>query len=844
MIRFSLSRHSASFRFLEASATNLPLVAERAFSNRRRPPFDEGDNDTGVISRRPSRKPNFDRSFLEPAARGEMDYKQKIPKLTGRKQKVRLTPKGIKNARSADPLISQVTNSDEYEDDEEVLTSFKSTNRKAVPTSFSNSGESVTTLRQALSLGRRQDEERIHAQQNAGNDLSTGLQSVNNMYFEFGEDEYYDPSLLDNEHDYYWREEDYDNLHTPNAEFDAEIGALGEDDMFEIPYDEEEFTGAYSDGQFFFMDSQAKQIAQLDDGSKYVAKRIDQDSDADEDDENVTSREAWQREDPEEQFFFGQDDVMSVATLPEDAFPDSELDDIDLHNMVLPLQTNGPGLDAFLQGNIEHPTNFASVQYKNEHPNSQREPKPVFPKSRLQPTQEFLESYTRFMYVDGLPTLHVEGQVGDITNSVHADALKKQVAQLISVETVQVYPASANSAYVGFSSPVELAAALRRGPAERVLSSQPQLLPVSDDLKDHAFVKNAPDGTVLFLRNLPPHHSLVTLAEALFPKEQEVGKVYDVSPENLLFTSSQECLIRFKSAEEATSASDSQLIRSQLDQMGRAYPVRLYRARRELVHAGFIGPDRREKRNLGPRLVVDGDMCTKPFYISHAAVLFVRNLDPNLSKQYISDMVQPFCTQHRDVDGSIEFVEDHEGQHNGCAYVGFDALEEAQAALKHASRIWGDRSVRLVMVKDRRIPNRPDQGPESRLERPVEELLVDLNDWERYVDPKDLEELMAAGISKTSLDEALRTFRFHNPTFGTLDTSVSTEKLKPELASGEDYKELVQLYIESLKECLPTKDEPGDMYEAVHYPDESIDLSIFDHETKRQEKLSEMRENP
>ena len=128
-----------------------------------------------------------------------------------------------------------------------------------------------------------------------------------------------------------------------------------------------------------------------------------------------------------------------------------------------------------------------------------------------------------------------------------------------------------------------------------------------------------------------------------------------------------------------------------------------------------------------------------------------------------------------------------------------------------------------------------------RLERTTEELLDDLNNWEKHVDPKDIEELEAAGVKKEVIDESLRAIRYNNKTFGSLDSSLRSETFDEEKDIGDDYRELVQEYIATLKECLATPENPGQLYEGLHFPGEKFDHSAFDYEKERQQKLEKRR---
>jgi hypothetical protein len=70
------------------------------------------------------------------------------------------------------------------------------------------------------------------------------------------------------------------------------------------------------------------------------------------------------------------------------------------------------------------------------------------------------------------------------------------------------------------------------------------------------------------------------------------------------------------------------------------------------------------------------------------------------------------------------------------------------------------------------------------------------------------------------------------------------ETLQPEFESGGFYAELVRRYIGTLKECVATPENPGEIYTNLFLPDEEIDTEIFDREPKRQEELRKRRQIP
>jgi hypothetical protein len=138
-----------------------------------------------------------------------------------------------------------------------------------------------------------------------------------------------------------------------------------------------------------------------------------------------------------------------------------------------------------------------------------------------------------------------------------------------------------------------------------------------------------------------------------------------------------------------------------------------------------------------------------------------------------------------------------------------------------------------------------DQTPrEKRPARSKDELLDSLNNWEQYVDPTNLEELLAHGISKKTLEEALRVTLYHNPTFASFHQAMRSKTMNPEKDAVGMYKELVQTYVRALKECLVTPENPGPIYESYFFAGKEVGTEIFDREPERQEELKKRREAP
>ena len=179
----------------------------------------------------------------------------------------------------------------------------------------------------------------------------------------------------------------------------------------------------------------------------------------------------------------------------------------------------------------------------------------------------------------------------------------------------------------------------------------------------------------------------------------------------------------------------------------------------------------------------------------------------------------------------------------GKAYVGFDEDGEAESAVAafKGGRITGLCSDVVIIKSVKELNKRRTKARPARSEK---ELLESLNNWEQYVDAADIEYLVASGISKEALDEALRSMRYNNPTFASLDQGIQGEKLYSDRASGDLYRELVQEYISTLKECIGTPEDPGEVYQSLFFPDEDVDSELFDIEQERLENLRKRREMP
>jgi len=513
------------------------------------------------------------------------------------------------------------------------------------------------------------------------------------------------------------------------------------------------------------------------------------------------------------------------------------------YDRVLPLKLSGPTMYDFVESMMNHPTKYGEVQWEAPNKERDREPYAKFPPDRRNPPPEFVEAHTRFIYVWGLPPLVLDGSPVDLDDTMQCVEVQKMIGECFDVSFEQVFLASPTSAFVGFPNIDDQKFAVAVGPMIPAISSPV----VTSKYSGEAVLPHAESQSLVLLENLPLGLTASLLSKSLFGSS-ELGEVYgDVDQSRILMLSSNSAVIAMESAKEAETFVGSALVQKSLEDIGQ-HPIRYSAARRELISTGaHDGPGGFEPlRKLGPRLIVDGDMPTKSFFTSHASTLFLRNLDPSVTKEDIAEFFQPFCAVPRDVDGSTEIVTCRGGMPTGRAFVGFDEAGEAEAALEALAEGngqlvgLGSDIVIADFVKERGQKTIGRKRPS----RSEEELMDSLNNWQQYVDPADLQELLDKNISIEALDETFRAIRYHNTTFASMDQARRDETTNPDKDDGGMFKELVQTYVATLRECLSSPENPGPIYESIHFPDEPLDTEIFEKEPSRQEELQKRREIP
>ncbi len=744
-----------------------------------------GRNNSNSSSNNNRGKANYSDRFFKPAARGELkNHRSGIPKLTGRKGKGR-------GVRGGEQLYTNEV--------DELM-------------GYHNDMDEEETYRG----GQRQQQQQQQKKKTGTIDKGSKVEDLRpedyQELLEFAK--IYESLQYSTEKElYYWNEADYDINDTKKRQ------KLFEKLKAEATTDADGNLVAEVDAETFAMFEESESKSE----------------------ESPPSNERP----PQQQFNAPPEFLMDVLGVKGFERPPNPKE----YDRVLPLVLKGPSMSDFVQSMAEHPTKFGQLRFVSPHPESKREPIPDLPSNRRNPPLEFVEAHTRFIYVWGLPPLlSVDEQPGDLENPLHSLELQKTTAALFDVSPESVYPASISSAFVGFSTIQDQRFATAVGPLQTSVESPVQISKYTPSEGDKNSFDESEMDRVVVLDNLPSGLTPSVLASKLFPSGTDAGDLVHggLTADDFVMLSPHRAVLRFESKEHAESAVKSTIVEQHLKDFGK-HTIRYSRARRELVYTGkHTGPGGRDlERELGAKLIVDGDMPTKNFYLSHAKAVHLRNLDPDVTKHQISDFFQPFCSVPRDVNGSIEFVTCHKGLPTGRAYVGFDEHGEAEAAMEALrqsnGRIegLGHNKVILKAVRDARNIRR-----DQRQTRSEDELLDSLDNWEQFADPEDLEELYAHGISKEALDEQFRSIRYHNPTFSGLDQAMSSEAMDSNIGSGGMYKELVETYIETLKECISTPENPGPIYESLFLPDEELDTEVFEDEVARQEDLKKKREVP
>ena len=505
------------------------------------------------------------------------------------------------------------------------------------------------------------------------------------------------------------------------------------------------------------------------------------------------------------------------------------------------------------------------MERRVRHPDGERRARPTVPPGRANPSRDFVESYKGFLYVSGLlPTVDGDGELVGADDPVNRQTISERAALLAGVKSTDVSPAGPTSAFVGFGTKLEAKDAMVRmaeegraveHPVELVEYEAPADAEVdsdssdgesdssdssdsdSDGVSEADFVASSPDGasSVVKLTGLPPDATPLEILRTVLPPGTPLEDHFGRLPaDDVHRPTATTALVRLGSAKLAADMLRSKNARGNAARIGVRHP-RVMRAKRERVFDRWAGVHgSRALSKLGPRLLVTGDLPPNEMYLSHHSMLHVSGLPPDVSLKDLARFFQPYSADRRDVLGSGHIVRCARGVPTGDAYVGFELpgeVEGAVAALGARARI-GGADVVLAAVSDRR-QLRGGVRETSRPARTVDELRSDLDDWERHVDPADLDEIERLGVGRDVLDEVMRTLRHGNRTFAAADQAIAGERLYENHEPGGHYREVVQTYLETLRSCAGTKEEPGLLYEAMFEPDMDVDTRLFDMEVER-----------
>jgi len=541
-----------------------------------------------------------------------------------------------------------------------------------------------------------------------------------------------------------------------------------------------------------------------------------------------------------------------------------------MSNAVLPLKPHGPTVQDWLHAVNLHPSKYSQMERRARHPDSERRPRPAIAADRANPSEQFVERYRGYLYVTGLlPEVDDEGNALGADHPMNGQSIREKAAEVLGVRSADVSPASATSAFVGFATKLNAKDAMSRCVGDRMLVEHPVMLAKykgregeddssSDDsssdedtsssesdssdeedegLSVQAFVAKSAAGadSILKVTGLPADATPVEVLQTMFPPGTQLEALFGPpTSDDFYRTSSTTALVRLPSSKLVSDAVRSTNVGGNAAKLG-VRPVRVFRAKRERVFnkwTGVLGGHTAESK-LGHRLGITGDTPPNDLFLSHHDTLHVTGLPPDVTLRDLGTFFQPFSADRRDVLGSGHINRCSQGISTGCAYVGFELPGEIDRVVETYGEqaLIGGAEVKLTAVRDQRL--RRGERSTARPSRTVAELDSDLYDWARHVDPKDLEELREMGVEKSVLDEAMMTLRHSNRTFAADDQAIGGERLYEDRGVGEHYREAVQTYLETLKSCMGTKEEPGLLYQAMFEPGQDVDMDVFEMEAER-----------
>ena len=459
----------------------------------------------------------------------------------------------------------------------------------------------------------------------------------------------------------------------------------------------------------------------------------------------------------------------------------------------------------------------------------------------------------------------MDGKLGEYDDVLARQSLVESIADIMGVDALDVFPTTMTSGYVRYRSFEEAQTAVTSSQPKRLTDIALDMSPAvtggdndgddgdGDDEAENGAAsvsasafRGADPASLVKLTNITPGTTKHTIAKVFLPEGSTLSAKFDnlvITADSVDFVNPTTALVLLPSAAVAQSLLESQDMQHHLkSDLKHKWHVKVFPAKRSKIRDGYAGPNRSRPmyKQSDNQMVVAGEVPTTQFFLGHSDVIHLRNLSPAVTKKDLSAFFQPFSTDYRDESGSIEFVQDADGLRTDRAYVGFDLPGEADKVFEafasgraqiSAGRDGAVSTVSMSKVKERVIrrgskADRP--GP-----RGEEELLDDLHNWERHVDPEDLQALNELGITRDILDEIFVTLRYQNETFAAADQARKGERSHPEYARGDHYRRMVRLYAKTLLEVSVTPEEPGLLYEGMFPDNAEVDMTIFDDEKER-----------
>ena len=744
------------------------------FANPRRPSTDFGNAHGGRGS---IQKPNFSKTFLEPAAKGELLYKHEsgIPKLAARAPK----SMALKN---------------EYDPNDDVL--------------GMNRGS-------AGGRGQHQGGRGVGGGSGGGGrGRGGGRGSRMNNYDE------YDPNKLD-----YPNANIKDYLRLP-PNYDSE----DEYDEMVSTFDPAKIEGTEIDGTVILRETASDYEDSDDEAEGWEDTKTDHWAPPQRQKRATFGKN--QDEDGSVESFYLKD-IMDIDDDPVARLPKEFI------NTPIPLKMKGDKLEHFLEASLSHPTKYATVQRLNLHPESLRVPRPIIDATRAQPDLEFMHNHMRFAFVTGLPFHVFDEEAGDMENPIHRHAIASTVANLFGVESKHVFPANMREAYIGFTDKKVRDQVMLNGPKLNVIVKPLSMALYKGN--DHTdFCKDAA-AVIRFTHVSPTMSSALFAHIFFPAGSELGQIYGAISVTDVLKASDTTMLLKCQSEAQATSMLASVLVYKRLEELGtyKIQYFKAKRELQRFGYTGpnKWAP----KLLRGNKMVVAGDVPSDEFFRCHASMVQIRGIDDDWTKEDLTQVFQEFSREKRDVHGSIEFITCARGEKTGRAYIGFDRLQEARAFMDQTKgRLLTTISSRPpTMIRARIVTEKYFRGQvpkEERPERTIEELLADL-EWTNFVKKEDIDYLEEAGIPSVAIRDVFRVLRFQNRSFGPADQNMARERVEQEMQRGQKLREAMQLYVDTLKANIATPENPGELFKAFFMEGEALDYSIFDKEKERIKRL-------